>query len=49
MRDACVAEDVALQDVVPPAHRARRMLSTIAESRFFGEVRRVDVAFTISA
>ena len=51
MRDACVAEDVALQDVVPFSHHTRteEILSTIAESRFFGEVRRVDVAFTISA
>ena len=51
MRDDGVAEDVALQDVVPFSHHTRteEILSTIAESRFFGEVRRVDVAFTISA
>ena len=51
MRDACVAEGVALMDVVPFSHheRTEQMLSTIAEARFFGEVRRIDVAFTISA
>merc|ERR1719482_882631 len=38
-------------DVVPFSHheRTEQMLSTIAEARFFGEVRRIDVAFTISA
>ena len=51
MRDACVAEGVALMDVVPFSHheRTEQMLSTIAEARFFGEVRRIDVDFTISA
>ena len=51
MRDVCQAEDVALADVCPFTHHARteEILMQINEKRFFGDVRRVEATFTISA